>query len=414
MMNSRERVNAAINHKEPDRVPIDLGGHRCSSISAMAYFRLKKYLGMQTGEIYIYELCQQLAIVEPEILDEFSCDIIDLGRGFYLDQAEWRPWYLQDGTSCKVLRYNNLEKRDEDWYILADDGTPLGVKKEDMIYFDQIYYPFADPDGRRYDRLGEAFGRSMWTRTHTPPDMFRGNKERLGVLKNGAEKLRNSTDKAIHAWFGGCLHEMGQFLFDPGIWFVMLASEKMEVHKFLEKLLESYMQELDDYLDAVENCIDIIGFSDDLGMQTGPQISKKMYEEFYKPRHVQMWKRVKERTDAKIMLHCCGGVYPLLPDFIEAGLDIINPVQVNCAGMDSGDLKREFGKDLVFWGGGCDTQRVLPNGTTEDVEEEVKIRINDLAPGGGFVFSAVHNIQANVPVKNIVKMFETVRKFGKY
>ena len=244
--------------------------------------------------------------------------------------------------------------------------------------------------------------------------MFRGSKEGLGVLKKGAEKLRNSTAKAIHAWFGGCLHEMGQFLFGPDIWFVMLASTKKEVHKFLEKLLESYMQGLDDYLDAVGNCIDIIGFSDDLGMQTGPQISKKMYEEFYKPRHARMWKRVKERTDAKIMLHCCGGVYPLIPSFIEAGLDIINPVQVNCVGMNSGDLKREFGKDLVFWGGGCDTQRVLPHGTTEDVEEEVKRRINDLAPGGGFVFSAVHNIQANVPVKNIAKMFETVKKFGKY
>ncbi|MFH1941839.1 MAG: uroporphyrinogen decarboxylase family protein, partial [bacterium] len=162
------------------------------------------------------------------------------------------------------------------------------------------------------------------------------------------------------------------------------------------------------YLRLVGDSIDIIAFGDDLGMQTGPQISPAMYREFFKPRHKTMWDRAKQLADVKIMLHCCGGVRELMPDLIEAGLDAINPIQISCRGMDTRSLKAEFGKDIVFWGGGCDTQHILPEGTPETVRAHVREQVEILSPGGGFVFQQVHNILPNVPPENVAAMFEAV------
>jgi len=163
------------------------------------------------------------------------------------------------------------------------------------------------------------------------------------------------------------------------------------------------------FLGAVGPYIDIILFGDDLGMQTGPQMSPAMYREFFKPRHAGMWKRAKELARVKVMLHCCGGVRTLLPHLIDAGLDAINPVQISCRGMSAAELKREFGRDLTFWGGGCDTREILPNGTPEQVRSHVREQVRILAPGGGFVFQQVHNIMANVPPENIIAMFDAAR-----
>ena len=155
--------------------------------------------------------------------------------------------------------------------------------------------------------------------------------------------------------------------------------------------------------------IDVVLFGDDLGMQTGPQMSPAMYRQFFKPRHALMWRRAKALANVKVMLHCCGGVRSLLRDLIDAGLDAINPVQISCRGMNAADLKREFGKDLTFWGGGCDTQQILPEGTPDQVRNHVREQVKILAPGGGFVFQQVHNIMSNVPPQNIVAMFDAVR-----
>ena len=157
--------------------------------------------------------------------------------------------------------------------------------------------------------------------------------------------------------------------------------------------------------------VDHPAFGDDLGMQSGPQMSPAMYREFFKPRHARMWKRAKELADVKVMLHCCGGVRELLPDLIDAGLDAINPVQISCKGMDAAGLKRDFGDSMVFWGGGCDTQRALVTGTPDEVRRHVREQICTLAPGGGFVFQQVHNILANVSPQNVVAMFEAAGEF---
>jgi len=172
------------------------------------------------------------------------------------------------------------------------------------------------------------------------------------------------------------------------------------------------MPRLERFLGAVGEYIDIIRFGDDLGMQSGPQISPSMYREFFKPRHQLMWTRAKQLGNVKVMLHCCGGVRELLPDLIDAGLDAINPVQISCAGMNAGELKAEFGKEMVFWGGGCDTQTILPYGTPDAVRRHVREQVEILRPGGGFVFQQVHNILANAPPENVVAIFEALHERG--
>jgi uroporphyrinogen decarboxylase len=192
---------------------------------------------------------------------------------------------------------------------------------------------------------------------------------------------------------------------------MMLAGEPARVHRFLDALVEIHMKNLERFLGAVGPSTDVIVFGDDLGAQTGPQISPRMYREFFKPRHAAMWARAKKLANAKVMLHCCGAVRQLLPDLIDAGLDAINPVQISCRGMDAEGLKRDFGKDLAFWGGGCDTQQILPCGTPAEVRAHVLHQCETLAPGGGFVFQQVHNILANVPPENIIAMYDAVREY---
>jgi uroporphyrinogen decarboxylase len=169
---------------------------------------------------------------------------------------------------------------------------------------------------------------------------------------------------------------------------------------------------LEKFLAAVGPSIDIILFGDDLGMQSGPQMSRRMYQELFQPRHARMWRRAKELADVKVMLHCCGGIRPILPDLIDAGLDATNPVQISCKGMDAAELKRDFGDRLTFWGGGCDTRFILSNSKPDEIRRHVFEQLATLSPGGGFVFQQVHNILANVPPENIIAMFDAVREFN--
>ena len=189
-------------------------------------------------------------------------------------------------------------------------------------------------------------------------------------------------------------------------------AEPRRAHAFLDALTERHLRKLEKYLAAVGPSIDIILFGDDLGMQTGPQISPRMYREFFKPRHAQLWQRAKQLAEVKVMLHSCGSIRALLPDLIEAGLDAVNPVQVSCAGMEAAGLKRDFGRDITLWGGGCDTRDVLPNGTPQAVREHVREQVGVIQPGGGFVFQQVHNVMANVPAENLTAMFAAVRAYG--
>jgi len=408
MLSSRERVMMAVDHKEPDCVPIDLSGHRSSGIMAIAYNKLKKYLGIETGDIYVYDFIQQLAIIEPEILERFGVDTIELGRGFALSSDDWKDWVLPDGTPCKIPAFINPVKVGNDWHVYHDD-TLITIQKEGCLYFEQTCFPLADSDDSSFDNLTEPLEKIMWVSLGTPPAPIGYDEEGLKKLSAGAKALRESTDKAIIGLFGGNLMEISQFLFGMGNFFMLLASEPKRAHRLLDKLVEMHMENLKKFLSAVGAYIDIILFNDDLGMQTGPQVSPKMYYEFFHSRYKLMWETAKKLADVKVMLHSCGGIYPIMRGLIEAGCEIIQPVQTTCKDMEPEKLKREFGKDMCFWGGGCNTQGVLSTGTPEEVAEDVRRRVAVFSPGGGFVFQQIHNIMADVPPENIVAMLDAVR-----
>jgi uroporphyrinogen decarboxylase len=409
-MNSRERVLAALNHQEPDRVPIDFGGHRSSSIMAMAYARLKEALGITAGNVYVYDMVQQLAIVEEPVLDALGIDVVEMGRGFLTEDHEWKDWTLPDGTPCKIPGYVNLERQGEDRILLSDDGRELAIQKTGCLYFEQTHFPLLDRSIRDDDfsDLEEQLRYTMWTGVSTPGAHLPLDDDGLACMTQRASALRESTDRAIVGLFGGNLFELPQFLYRMDNYLSYMALYPDAVHRLSEKLCEIHLRNLEKWLGAVGAYIDIILFGDDLGSQKGPLISPEMYREYYKPYHRRLWNRAKELADVEVMLHSCGGIEPLLEDLIEAGLDATNPVQITCRGMEARLLKDRYGDRLCFWGGGCDTREVLTIGTPADVHRHVREQIEMLSPGGGFVFQQVHNIMSNVPPESILAMFRAV------
>ena len=369
----------------------------------MVYPKLRKLLGLPPRPVRVYDVVQQLAIVDQDVLDRFGVDTIEMGRAFALDEKSWSPWTLPDGTPCFVPAWTRLERQESRWVIKSQSGRILAHMPDGALYFEQTYFPFLEGDD--LNAIANVLGESMWTAIASPPGPIDAKS-----LAEGARGLRAKTDRAVIGLFGGNLFEVGQFLYRNDQFMMLLAAEPKRAHRFLDKLLEIHLANLERFLTAVGESIDIILFGDDLGMQTGPMMSPRMYRELFKPRHKLLWNRAKELADVKVMLHCCGGVRELMPDLIEAGLDAINPVQISCAGMSAGELKAEFGKDITFWGGGCDTQDVLPNGAPQQVAEHVRQQVRTLRPGGGFVFQQVHNILANVPPENIVAMFDAVNE----
>ena len=408
-MTSKERILAALNHHEPDRVPVDLSGHRSSGIMAMAYARLRGHLGLPKKPIRVYDPVQQLAIVDEDVLERFQVDTIELGRTFALEDKWWSEWTLPDGTPCLMPAWAKPDRVNGEWVIRSQKtGRVIARMPDGVIYFEQTWWPYADADD--LDRLGEELSESMWTAIASPPGPITAGSDGPKLLAEGARRLRGQTDRAIIGLFGGNLLEMGQFLYRNDNFFMLLAGNPSRAHEFLDRITEMHLANLERFLGAVGRHIDIILFGDDLGMQNGPQISPGMYREFFFPREQRLWARVKKLAPhLKIMLHCCGGVRELLPGLIEAGLDAINPVQITCRGMEAGGLKRDFGRQLTFWGGGCDTRDVLSGGTPQQVRDHVRRQMEIWQPGGGYVFQQVHNIMADVPPANIVAMFDAVR-----
>lgn len=406
-MSSRERVLAALDHREPDRVPIDLSGHRSSGIAAIAYVNLRKHLAMAPKPPRVYDSVQQLAIVDSDVLELFGVDTTELGRGFALEDEHWANWVLPDGTPCKMPVWALPERAKDGWMMRSRTGRVLARMPDGAVYFEQCYFPFSEDDGPT--TITEAFEESMWAAFPNPPGPLAGDPAGFRRLAESARSLRANTNRAIIGQFGGSLFQTGQILYRNDIFLMLLAAEPAKAHDFLDRLTELHLANLERYLGAVGQSIDIVSFSDDLGMQTGPFMSRKMYREFFQPRHALMWKRAKQLANVKVMLHSCGGFRELIPDLLEAGLDAVNPVQTSCQGMDPAGLKAEFGRDLVFWGGGCDTQTILSFETPEAVRRHVRERVRTLSPGGGFVFQQVHNILANVPPENIVAMYESIR-----
>jgi len=405
-MTSRERILAALNHQEPDRLPIDLSGHRSSGIAAMAYNHLREFLGLPKRPIRVYDPVQQLAIVDEDVLQRFHVDTIELGRAFALEEKHWTDWVLPDGTPCYMPVWAKPERDNGDWVLRSHPNRRVIARMpEGVWYFEQANFPFLEHED--LERVEAELAECMWSAVASPPGPITAGPAGEPILMEGARRLRQQTDRAIIGLFGGNLLELGQWFYRNDNFFMLLAGEPERAHRFLDKLMELHLRNLDRFLRTVAPHLDIIMFGDDLGMQSGPQVSPAMYREYFKPRERAMWQLVKQRAPhLKIQLHCCGGVRELLPDLIDAGLDAINPVQITCRGMDPAGLKRDFGRSLTFWGGGCDTREVLINGNPAQVRDHVRRLIDIWRPGGGFVFQQVHNILADVPPANVVAMYD--------
>jgi uroporphyrinogen decarboxylase len=407
-MTSRERVIAALEHREPDKIPVDCGGMRSTGLMGMTYNELKRWLGISEGETKIYDLIQQLVIPEKWYLDKFQVDAVDLARVFADDPADWKTWKLPNGTAAKIPAWLRIERNDGAWVCVDNDGDILAEMPKGSYFFDQKLWPLYGKHRDNFDDLADHIDKVMWAYMTDPLWKNSEKPEFYSTLRERAKRLYEETDYFVMIGFGGQFFELGQFLYRMDEFMMNIISHQEEMKKMLDKLLEIHMEKLEPLLDAISPYVQLIVMGDDLGMQSGPMVSPKLYRELFIPRTKELYKMVKDKTDMFVFLHSCGAISEFIPDIIEAGVDVINPVQTNARGMEPEKLKREFGKDIVFWGGGADTQQTLLNGSEGQVQDEVSKNCEILMKDGGFVFTQVHNLLYGIPPANIIAMYDTV------
>ncbi len=406
-MTSRERVMAALEFREPDRVPIDLGGTLMSGIQALAYDRLKKHLGLP-GPPRVYELYQMLAEVEEPVLDRLHCDVVPLDplTGFFdIKRRDYKPWTLFDGTQVEVPGQFNpaVEERTGDWLLSprGDQSQPPQARMpQDGFYFDMIGETQSDPNFKPPAPEEYAKGLTL------PPD------EELEYLRLRARHLRQETTRAVlFGWWEGGLGGVGGFT----DWLMLLVTEPGYVNELFECQSRHAVEKLKLLAPVLGDNIDIIGVQGyDFGIQQGELFRPELFAELYVPHFKRINDWIHQHTSWKTFNHCCGSVHGLIESFIACGFDIFNPVQRSAANMEPERLQADFGGRTVFWGAGVDTQRTLPFGTPEEVAAEVAATIRTFAPGGGYVFNPVHNLQFGVPPENIVAAYDTAAEVGQY
>jgi uroporphyrinogen decarboxylase len=380
----RERVLTALNHEEPDRIPIDLGSTRVSGICLDAYTRLLDALGLPRRELRVVDRSQGLAGPDEDVLEALGVDF----------RSVWTN--PPSGGPAPIIQEEEYEVYLNEW------GCRVSRPRLGGLYFDLTEPAIREPSL-------EVLERFRWPDVDDPA--------RYEGLRERAQRLRQETPYALvgHCDFGFDL--LGVFLSVRGYTEAMLdlAAHPDFAEAFMEGMTRLALRAWEHFLDQVADLVDVVTLYDDLGMQDRPLVSPAMYRRMIKPRHARIIAAVRERTRAKVFFHTDGAVAEFIPDLIEMGVDILNPVQVSAAGMeDTAALKRRYGKNLVFWGAACHSQRVLPFGSVEEVRGEARRRIADLAPGGGFVFAPVHNIQDDVPGENTLALFQTAREAGRY
>lgn len=376
-MTHRERVLAALNHQEPDRVPIDLGSTRCSSIHLAGYRRLKAHFGVEAPEA-ITDRMMQPALVDEPVLRALDIDT----RGLFPGGPDNRP----------DVEIDEITYRDE-WGVVR--SMPPGS------YWYDLKESVLAGEVSLHDIL-----------LHSWPDP--GDPGRTRGLRERALKLKEEGDYALVLGLSvGTVH-ISQYLRGFTDWFMDMAADQKLIGALMDAITDVTTEIARRVMAEVGDLADVIMTGDDLGTQNGPQVSPETYRKVIKPRHARFFRQVQEMCpQAKIFLHTCGSVYLLLDDLIDIGVEVLNPVQVGARDMDPLKLKAEYGDKLSFWGA-IDTQRVLPVGTVGDVKAEVERRMAQLGPGGGYVLCGVHNLQPDVPTENVLAMYEHARKLGMY
>ena len=399
LMSSRERIRCSLDHREPDRVPNDLGSSPVTGIAASAYELLMKEFGADLPLRIAPGL--QLAIADDEVQDRLGCDVRRLGER----PLQWREWTFADGTHGLIDADFPIHARDDGSQIVTLDGGGELYMPPGGWFFDPVSEKAPMADVTTVAEV-EAFYESLPKR--------HPSKEMQDAIVDDAERLHAENKYALFGDFGSAVFESWQnrgfesylmdFLAQPDV-----ADALMRLHS------EFWLEYWRPVLERMGHLLDVIWVSDDMGAQNSLIISEDTYRDMVKPLHARHWSEMKcMAPNAKLFLHSCGAIETLIPDFIELGVDILNPIQVSAKGMNPVDLKAKYGRDIVFWGGGVDTQNVLQGASPQVVRDEVKKRIDELAPGGGFVFATVHDIQPGTPPENIIAAFETVLEYGRY
>lgn len=421
-MTSRERVRVALEHKEADRLPLDLGASAVTGMQVDTVYALRQRLGLDKPgtPVKVVEPYQMLGEIAPDLMDALGVDVVSLtgpSNMFGFRNENWKPWTNFSGTPVLVPEHFNTDPEPNGDILLYPEGdksaAPSGRMPNGGYYFDSVIRqePLDDQNLCLEDNLEEFKPISH---------------ENLAHFRREVDRIYTQTDKAILASFGGTA--FGDIALVPapwlknpkgirGIeeWYVSTALRRDFVYKIFERQCEIGLDNLKNIYQVVGNKVAAAFVTGtDFGAQNGPFISPKAYRDLYKPFHLEVNNWIHKNTTWKSFIHSCGSVKALLPDLVEAGFDVLNPVQCSAAGMDPSNLKNEFGDRITFWGGGVDTQKTLPFGTAEDVRREVLERIKTFGTGGGFVFNTTHNVQARIPVENVLAMYETVRDFGKY
>jgi len=391
-MNSRERVLTALNHQEPDRLPFDVGGTPQSGMHVISYANLRRYLDLPEVRIGVRDLNGQMARMDEDFLDRLGVDTRFIQRG--------SPSHKQAAGS---YRTKTLELRRQGDYLAYTDewGIDWRMPKEGGLYFDMYRHPLD------VDDVQERLKTYAWPDA-ADPGRFEGLRERaLSAHEKGKLTVLNGLCAGIvetYSWLRGYAR-----------YYMDLAAEVATAELFLDKMVELKATYWERALAEAGEYVDVVSETDDVAGQQGLLISAETYRRLIKPRHRELFARIKKAAPhVKVYLHSCGAVRPLIPDFIEIGVDVLNPLQLSAEGMDPFELKSEFGGDIAFWGGGVDAQQVLGRGTPLEVGDNVRRSIDALAPGGGFVFAADHIVQANVPPENFMAMWQTLQKCGAY
>ncbi len=399
-MTPRERVLTTIQQQEPDKMPIDCGSMRSTGIMAMAYADLKRELGIEQGRIRVYDFFQQLAEIEKPILDLFEVDVVDIvNTSLCSDGREWQPFRLPDGTMAEAPPEIEFESDGEGGYRICDEeGNVTHRMPEGCLYFETVQPPLGS---ERKDV--EAYNIPLFT------------EEELQRMHHQAKTLYETTDYALMGGFGGNILEAGQMLRGWGNFMMDLGDDDGFAQALIDHFVDIHLQNLDRYLEAVGDYIQLIQMGDDLGTQSAPQMSEKTYEKFIHPAHKKIYLRAKERCPhIKVFFHCCGSCSCYIPYMLKEGVDVLNPVQITAAHMEPNDLKNTFGDQITYWGGGCDTQHILPKSSPDEVKKHAQDLIRIFAPGGGYVFTSIHNVQAHVPPKNVIAMYEAAKEMRDY
>ncbi len=402
-MNHRERALAALRHQEPDRVPLDFGGTVDSTISALGYQPLRRALGLSANMTRVQDVVQYTAVIEDDLRRLLDIDTLPV-----LDQPlAWRSGTLVDGSPALFPERFQPEQQEDGSQVVLDAAGRIALKMPaGGYYFDPVHCPLANAAGVQDIESVIAQIEAYDRPTHL--DMT------YEELAHKAKSLRESSERLLVGFFGGHIFQAAQSLRGWDTFLMDLLSNRVFAEALLDRLAEANIRRFEHYAETVGRFVDVIHFEDDLGMQDRPLLRPSLYRQLVKPYQEKLFCFARSCCNALLLLHTDGAVAPFIPDFIDMGIDAINPVQVSAAGMDPRRLKREFGRDIAFWGGACDSQTVLPYATPQQVSDEVKRRLDEFMPGGGYIFSPIHNVQAEVPPQNIVAMFETAREYGAY